>query len=312
MRFLVTGGAGFIGTNFQWLIKKKKDEVTILDKLDLRASQEGVKFIRADLGSLDESREIFDDVDFVIHLAAETRADRSPKGLLESFYDSNVFATYKLLKIITKRRNSESLGLVHISTDEVFGPYYHPPGSLSEGCFPNDSLNPYNPYAGTKAAAEMLVRAWAHQYGYPTIILRLCNVFGPYQYPEKLIPKAVIRTLKGMKIPLYGDGNQSHEWNYVDDVCEIIYECSMRLRGMGTGVEQFNFTSGRGLTNNEVMACVKEILPQAEIEYVKENQSSQVMQYKMKSSFEPKSGPSLEDRIKQTVRWFVDHRDWWE
>jgi dTDP-glucose 4,6-dehydratase len=220
-----------------------------------------------------------------------------------------------LLEAIRNSGNDD-IAFVYISTDEVFGPWEDKFGA---GYAASDPLNPRNPYSATKAAAEMIVKGWASNYKYPTVICRLCNIFGQYQYPEKLIPKAVIRTIKGEKVPLYGDGLQVREWTHVHDVCTAIEAC-MRYVTEGSPrvwpIQAFNFSTGWECTNKLLMEYVKEVIPSLEIEYVKDRPGHD-FRYKMNNERARmelgwKPTENLQNRVHETVRWYVDNKPWWE
>lgn len=325
MKVVITGAAGFIGTNLLNYYKGKADIVGVaaIDKLGYGAGQKpDVPFLYTNLQNLSDFPGVFDGVDVVVNLAAETHVDRSI-GNYWKFFESNVRGTASLLDAIANSGNKD-LTLVHVSTDEVFGPVPNrePHWAPFSGFTEDSLLDPHNPYSGTKAAAEMLIRAWTHQEQRRTVICRLCNVFGPYQYPEKFIPKAVIRTLQGESVPMYGDGSQIREWLYVDDACSAIDACLISTQTQAKGmVDSFNFSSGWETDNKGVLGCIADSLyfltgKLMKVESVPDRPGHD-NGYKMSSRKARQTlwwGPKLDltQRIFDTVHWFVNHQDWSE
>jgi dTDP-glucose 4,6-dehydratase len=233
-RLLVTGGAGFIGCNFvhYWCARHPDDRVVVLDALTYAGHERnlapvvahpGFLFVHGDICDEALVDRVFEDegIDTVVHLAAESHVDRSITGP-ESAVLTNIVGTHTLLKVARKRwDNSAGPGdsrFHHVSTDEVFG-------SLSENAPPateSHRYSPNSPYAASKAAADHLVRAYSKTYGLPVSISNCSNNFGPYQYPEKLIPVVIFNALAGRPIPLYGDGEHRRDWLFVQDHCSGI------------------------------------------------------------------------------------------
>ncbi|HVN74460.1 MAG TPA: GDP-mannose 4,6-dehydratase, partial [Methanoregula sp.] len=217
MRVLVTGGAGFIGTNFvrHLLEKYPKDEIVVLDKLTYAGRPENlaeirnrITFVRGDICKKDDIEKA-GPFDVIFNFAAETHVDRSITDP-ESFVKTDVVGTCTLLNYALKH---EVERYIQVSTDEVYGS--RPEGSFREG----DNLDPSSPYSASKAGAENLVAAFHRTYGLPVLVTRSSNNFGPYQFPEKLIPVLIVKVLAGEKLPIYGTGLNVRDWLYVDDNC---------------------------------------------------------------------------------------------
>ena len=223
MNILVCGGAGFIGSAFirNYLKNNPGYKITNLDVLTIGSNLENLKdvennpnykFIKDDVRNESIIDCLVKDVDVVVNFAAESHVDRSianPKPFLET----NIFGTYSILEAIRKHDKQ----LIHISTDEIYGDAQGK-SSFDE----NSQINPSNPYAATKAAADHLVSSYYRTYGINCITTRCTNNFGSYQFPEKLIPKTIIRSIKNLKVPLYGDGEQIRSWIYVNDHVQAI------------------------------------------------------------------------------------------
>src|SRR5256712_3378568 len=196
------------------------------------------KFVKGNIANPSLCRRVVRNADVVVNFAAETHVDRSIAGP-NPFLESNVIGTFNLLDAC---RTISIKKIIHISTDEVYG-------SIDSGSFSEESpLNPSSPYSATKAAADMIAKAWHETYEVPVVIVRCTNNFGPYQHPEKFIPKAILRSLKMMKIPLYGGGGQIRDWTYVEDFCDGISKVLER----GASGEIYNFSSGNEFTNRQV------------------------------------------------------------
>ena len=254
MKLLITGGAGFIGSNFvrHFLRKHPNDTLINLDKLTYAGNLENLrdvekesryKFVHGDIADAKLVREIVRDVDAVVNFAAETHVDRS---IMEAgdFLRTDVFGTFTLLEAV------KELGIpryVQVSTDEVYG-------SIERGAFKEeDPLNPSNPYSASKAGGDLLVRAYWKTHKLPVLITRASNNFGPYQYPEKVIPLFITNALEGRPLPLYGDGRNVRDWLYVVDHCEAI---DLVLR-KGQEGEVYNIGGG---TEVENIVLTKKIL----------------------------------------------------
>ncbi len=224
MKLLVCGGAGFIGSNFVRIrVRDHGDEVVVLDKLTYAGRREnlqdleGVKLVVGGIEDPEAVAEAMEGAEAVVNFAAETHVDRSISEP-EAFINTHALGTYVLLEAARER----GLRYVQVSTDEVYG-------SIEEGSFTEESpLNPSSPYSATKAGADLLVASYRHTFGLETLICRGSNNYGPYQYPEKLIPLMVLNALHGDKLPVYGDGQQIRNWIFVEDFA----------RGIGTVLEK--------------------------------------------------------------------------
>ena len=268
MRILVTGGLGFIGSAvIRNLINKEDIKVLNLDNQTYAANTKALKhleknsnyiFCKGDISSKKLINEIFFTFkpQFVMNLAAETHVDRSISNP-GKFIETNINGTFNLLEGSRKYLNNCSKEIKynfrfhHISTDEVFG-------SLGKtGLFNEDTrYNPSSPYSASKASSDHLVRAWNHTYNIPTIITNCSNNYGPYQYPEKLIPLTILKALKGGPIPIYGDGTQIRDWLYVEDHAEALYQILTK----GKIGETYNVGGNNEITNIEIVGKICDIL----------------------------------------------------
>lgn len=269
MKVLVTGGTGFIGSNLiRYLLREHSDiELTNLDKLTYAANLENLaevagspqyRFVQGDVADRAVVDEVLSpDFDAVIHVAAETHVDRSLEDAAP-FLRTNVIGTHVLLE---QARRQNIRRFVHISTDEVYG-------SAPDGiCFAEDApLRPTSPYAASKAAADLLVLSYVRSYRFPAIILRCTNNYGPYQFPEKLIPLMIANALEDKPLPVYGDGLHVRDWIYVEDHCRAIFLMLVRGR-MG---EIYNVAGGSSLTNLQVVRTLLQLLgkPESLIRFV--------------------------------------------
>ena len=257
MKLLVCGGAGFIGSAFirNYFKNNPNDKIINLDSLTIGSNKANLvtvennsnyNFIKDDIKNSETISEITKQVDVIVNFAAETHVDRSianPKPFIET----NVLGTYSLLEAARKH---EKL-FVHVSTDEIYGDAENK-GSFTE----DDILKPSNPYSATKASADLLVEAYHRTYGIKCITTRCTNNFGPYQFPEKLTPKTIIRALKGLKIPLYGGGTQIRSWIYVLDHVQAIES----LIEKGKSGQVYNITAWNEITNKTIVEKILNLL----------------------------------------------------
>jgi dTDP-glucose 4,6-dehydratase len=315
MRLLVTGGLGFIGSNLiRYLLGKHKDiKIINLDKMGIGSNINNLKdiewnerysLIKGSLLDFDLVSSLVKNVDAVINLAAETHVDRSIANP-RTFLENNTIGTFNLLE--AARIYNPKLRIIHVSTDEVYSDILI--GSYKE----EDRLKPSSPYAASKAAADMFCLAYYRTYNLDIIITRCTNNFGPYQFPEKLIPKTIIRASLGMKIPIYGSGKNIRDWIYVLDHCEaleIILE-------KGKEGEIYNISSGNEEDNLTLVKKILKIMGKNEdlIEFVEDRPGHDV-RYSLDSSkirrelqWKPKH--SLEDALKKTVEWYLANETWW-
>lgn len=256
MKILVTGAAGFIGSNLvEYLIERTGHHVVSYDALTYAGNRSRLEpfseerrheFVKGDIRDESRVRETIATVDSVIHLAAETHVDRSI-DMASRFVDTNVGGTETLLRAA---RDTEIDRFVHVSTDEVYGEILD--GRFSE----SDSLDPGNPYAATKAGGEHLVESYRRTHDVPTVIVRPSNAYGPNQHTEKLIPKFITRAANGESLPIYGDGQQSREWTFVADLCRAL-RLLVERGEIGTA---YNVGSGQERTTVEVAEAITDVL----------------------------------------------------
>ncbi len=313
MKILVTGGAGFIGSNFvrHLLAAHPEDSVVNLDKLTYAGNPENLRdvegdpryrFVKGDISDGVLVRELLPGVDAIVHMAAETHVDRSNVGAGD-FLTTNVTGTYTLLEAA---RQSHVTRLVVVSTDEVYG-------SLAEGAASETSpLNPSNPYSASKAAADLLARAYWLTHRQPVVITRSSNNFGPFQYPEKLIPLFVTNALEDRPLPLYGDGRNVRDWLYVLDNCAAI---DLVLR-KGRDGEIYNIGGGNEIENVTLTRTILRLLDKPETlitpvadrpghdrRYALDSRKVHALGWHPAHSF----GAALE----ATVEWYRSHEEWW-
>ncbi|ASJ03579.1 dTDP-glucose 4,6-dehydratase [Thermococcus profundus] len=315
MRLLVTGGMGFIGSNFiRYVLEKHDDwEVINLDKLGYGSNPANLKefeederytFIKGDIADFELVSKLVKKADGVVHFAAESHVDRSISSP-EHFLNSNVVGTYTLLEAV--RKENPQVRFVHISTDEVYGDILR--GSFTE----NDRLMPSSPYSATKAASDMLVLGWARTYSLNASITRCTNNYGPYQFPEKLIPKTIIRASMDLKIPIYGTGQNVRDWLYVEDHVRAIEAVLLN----GESREVYNISAGEEKRNIEVVKTILKLMGKDNslIEFV-EDRPGHDLRYSLDSwkitrdlKWRPKY--SFEEGIGRTVRWYLENEWWW-
>ena len=319
MKILVTGGCGFIGSNFIRYFLKTHPHYHIIniDKLTYAGNLENLAdlsdsphyhFIKGDIAE----SELMDDligkgVDAVINFAAESHVDRSIEDP-HAFIRTNILGTFVILEAIRKVYPKQRIRFLHISTDEVYG-------SLDEtGAFREDTpLMPNSPYSASKASADMLVRAYHHTYGLPTLITRCSNNFGPYQFPEKLIPLLISNAIEDKELPIYGDGMHVRDWIYVEDHCKALDV----VLHHGKEGEVYNIGGRSELPNLYVAKTILDKLgkPHSLIRFVKDRPGHD-RRYAMDfSKIERELGwrplVSFEDGISMTIDWYKTHQDWW-
>jgi len=313
-RFLVTGGAGFIGSNFIRYLLNTYDNVEVvnLDKLTYAGNLDNLRdvetnprytFVRGDICDEVLVNELMPEVHVVVNFAAESHVDRSI-GAPDDFIRTDVFGAFVLLE--AARRNQVER-FIQISTDEVYG-------STEEGSFKeSDPLMPSSPYSASKAGADRLAYSYHVTYGLPVIITRCSNNFGPYQYPEKLIPLFITNALENKELPIYGDGLNIRDWIYVDDHCRAI-DFIYRHGQVG---EVYNIGGGNERTNLEITEYILKKLekPRTLMVFVKDRLGHD-RRYSLDCSKLRELGWSptteFEDAMDQTIRWYVQNRWWWE
>jgi dTDP-glucose 4,6-dehydratase len=317
MRYLVTGGAGFIGSNFiRFLFRKYGDaaQVVNLDKLTYAGIRENLaefegsknyRFIHGDITNpADVAAAYGDGVDVVVNFAAETHVDRS---LMEagSFIHTDIHGVLVLLE--EARRHAPKLQrFVQISTDEVYG-------SIESGSFKEtDPLSPRNPYSASKAGGDRMAYAYAQTYGLPVIITRASNNFGPFQYPEKLIPLFVTNAIDDLPLPLYGDGRNIRDWLFVDDHCAAIDFLIKR----GENSEVYNIGGGNERENRDITTKILQILgkPESLIKRVADRQGHD-RRYSLDTTRLARLGfkcdSDFDEALRLTVQWYAGNEPWW-
>ena len=318
-KVLVTGGAGFIGGNFvQYMIEKYPTyEIYNLDKLtyagDLMKHQglqenERYHFIKADIVDYDKILSLFKELkfDFVVHFAAESHVDRSIEDP-SVFVKTNVLGTQTLLEA-TKQVGVTKF--VHVSTDEVYGELDFDPTTFFTEETP---LQPNSPYSASKASSDLLVRAYYKTYGLPVNITRCSNNYGPYQFPEKLIPLTISRLLQDEKVPVYGDGKNIRDWLHVYDHC-IAIDLIMHK---GVTGEVYNIGGHNEQTNLDIVKTISRLLGKSDglIEFVTDR-----LGHDKRYAIDPTKLEQLgwhpkytfETGIAQTIQWYLDNKAWWE
>ena len=312
MKLLVCGGAGFIGSNFaRQRLKEFGDEVTVLDKLTYAGREENLADLRDDPGFAFvhagiEDAEAVDAavaaVDAVVNFAAETHVDRSISEP-DAFITTHAMGTFVLLE--AARRHGKRY--VQVSTDEVYG-------SIEEGSFTEQSpLQPSSPYSATKAGADLLVASYHHTYGLEALICRGSNNYGPYQYPEKLIPLMVLNALHGDKLPVYGDGQQVRNWIFVEDFARGIGH----VLAHGAPGETYNVGGPDEAVNLDVVERIIALTGASEdlIEYVTDRPGHD-RRYSLGSEKVRALGWEAQVRfdegLERTVAWYRDNTAWWE
>jgi len=312
VRMLITGGAGFIGSEFVRQAVRKGHQVAVIDKLtyagDLERLSEvrkDITFYKADISNQEFIEHIFEEEnpEVIVHFAAESHVDRS---LLDPypFISSNVLGTQVLLEV--SKANGVEL-FVNMSTDEVYGDLG------KEGTFTEESpLKPNSPYSTTKASADMLGRAYYRSFGLPVVTIRASNNYGPWQYPEKFVPVIILKALHEEKISVYGDGTNVREWLYVTDCAEGI----MAAIDRGKAGEIYNIGSKEEKQNIEVAKAILKLLGKGEelIEFVKDRPghdfrySLDTTKAKRELGWEAKT--SFDKGLKKTVEWYIEHLKW--
>jgi dTDP-glucose 4,6-dehydratase len=319
MKLLVTGGAGFIGSNFVRMALTDKfpdfnvEQLTVLDLLTYAGDEENLKpvssdkrykFVKGDIRDLELAKKLMQDADQVVHFAAESHVDRSIEGGSE-FVSTNVMGTQVLLDAA---RSTNIKRFVHVSTDEVYG-------SISEGSWPEDHpLLPNSPYSASKAGSDLLVRAYNRTHKLDTVITRCSNNYGQYQFPEKVMPLFITNIIEGKKVPLYGNGLNIRDWLHVDDHCRGIALALTK----GRAGEVYNIGGGTELTNVELTHKILEAMGVGE-EFIQpvEDRKGHDLRYSVDiSKINKELGYSpqvnFEEGLLQTINWYKNNEAWWK
>ena len=311
MKLLVTGGLGFIGSNFILGTIKNNDKISITNVdaellgsnhnnlLELKKSS-NYNFVKGNITNKILMEKLIGNADVVINFAAETFVDRS---ILDAnqFLVSNIRGTYTILEVLRKQKKR----FIHISTDEVYGSLENVSATESY------KFNPSNPYAATKASAELLVNAFVKTYDLDCVITRCTNNYGPRQFYEKLIPKTIFLADKDKKIPIYGEGKNIRDWIFVDDHCEAVYSVLLD----GKSGESYNISSNNELDNITIVKKILEIMSKSDdlIEFV-DDRPGHDLRYsldssKIRHSLKWNEKNTLDEGIEKTINWFLNQSD---
>ena len=319
LKILVTGGAGFIGSNF---VRKlltgelgevpKLETLTVLDSLDYSGNMKNLlpvsddsrfRFVHGDIQDSNLVASAILGHQIVIHFAAKSHVDRSI-GNPQPFFATNVLGTQTLLQASLE---NEVETFVHVSTDEVYG-------TVSEGSWTEDSpLQPNSPYAASKGSSDLVARSYWRTYGLDIRITRCTNNYGPYQYPEKVIPLFVTNLMEGKSIPIYGNGFNVRDWLHVDDHCQAVWLVATK----GKAGETYNIGGGKELSNLELAATILEIMGEdsTRIQFV-DDRKGHDLRYSLDYSkickelgYQPTT--SFQEGIRSTVEWYQHNPNWW-
>ncbi|MCA0373390.1 MAG: dTDP-glucose 4,6-dehydratase [Proteobacteria bacterium] len=329
-KIVITGGAGFIGSALtRYLINNTNAQVLVIDKLTYAGNlnsledvwkNQNFNFLKADICDFLSIKEAFNsfEPDQIYHLAAETHVDRSIEGA-SAFIDTNIIGTYNLLEISREylRNNKKpNFRFIHVSTDEVYGTL-GPEGLFKE----TTPYAPSSPYSASKAASDHLVKAWFHTYGLPCIISNCSNNYGPYQFPEKLIPLNLLNALEGKNIQIYGNGENVRDWLYVDDHVHALY----LLCENGRIGETYNIGGHNERTNNQVISVICKILDEKFpnnasysklINYVTDRPGHDARYAIDATKIEAELGwtaqEDFETGIRKTIEWYLKNPKWWQ
>jgi dTDP-glucose 4,6-dehydratase len=317
MRLLVTGGAGFIGANFiKYVLANHDDRIVNLDALTYAGNLENLagledheryRFVKGDIGDGELVARLLTEekLEGVVNFAAESHVDRSIDGP-RIFLETNIIGTQVLLEAVRRHGVDRFL---QVSTDEVYG-------SLgASGLFTEDSpIAPNSPYAASKASADLVCRAYHHTYGMPVMITRCSNNYGPYQFPEKLIPLMIANALEDKQLPVYGDGKNVRDWLYVEDHCRAL---DVVLR-KGRGGEVYNIGGNNEMENIAIVKLLLQKLnkPESLVKYVDDRPGHDrryaIDASHIKSRLDWEPAHVFADGLQQTIDWYLENRTWWE
>lgn len=338
MRFLITGGSGFIGSSvIRHLIKNTEAEVINVDKLTYAGNPDSLidinspdryQFVKADICNTDAVRKIFFNFkpNVVMHLAAESHVDRSIDGSSE-FIQTNIIGTYSLLEVAREHwtslshKDKSSFLFHHVSTDEVYG-YLDDADDLF---LETTVYKPSSPYSASKASSDHLVRAWHRTYGLPTVVTACSNNYGPYQFPEKLIPHVILNALSSKQLPLYGNGLQIRDWLYVEDHARALVKVALEAN-VG---ETYNIGGHNEMANIAVVRAICSLLEELApnkpkgikryedlIVYVKDRPGHDIRYAidasKIKRDLDWTPQETFETGLRKTVQWYLSNRAWWQ
>ena len=321
---LITGGCGFIGSNLvRFVLNHRPDwRITNLDALTYSGNAENLadvqqdtaldgryRFVHGDIRDAELMDRLVDECDVVAHLAAESHVDRSIIDA-KPFVDTNVLGTQTLLDAVRRRGERR---MVHVSTDEVYGSL--PLEPVHERFTESTPIAPNSPYSASKAASDLLVRSYHHTYGMDLVTTRCSNNFGPYQFPEKVIPLFVTNLLEDRKVPLYGDGRNVRDWVHVDDHCEALLVVLER----GRSGEVYNIGGDNERSNVDLTHAILEVMgkDQTMIERVKDRLGHDLRYAIDATKMDRELGwrptrSAWPAALEATVRWYTDHRQWWQ
>ena len=306
MKLLVTGGLGFIGSNFILKLLNETNEFDIINvdaelygadqkNLDSIKNHEKYEFVKGNITNKRLMEELISKCDAVVNFAAESFVDRSINNA-DPFLVSNIRGTFTILDIITKQKKR----MIQISTDEVFG-------SLSKGSAGEQAkFNPSSPYAATKAAAELLIKSFSVTYDSDVVITRCTNNYGPRQFPEKLIPKTIILAKQGRNIPIYGNGKNLRDWIFVDEHCDAVYEILIN----GKSGQEYNISANNEISNVQIVNKILEIMGKSNdlIEFVEDrpghDQRYSLDSSKIKNELGWSTKINFEEGIRKTIEWY--------
>ena len=313
---LVTGGCGFIGSNFiRSMLSTHPCKITNLDKLTYAGNLENLtemeknpnyRFIRGDIADEADLEKVFSEkIDSIVNFAAESHVDRSILDA-HAFMQTNITGTHRLLE---RAKKNGVQRFVQISTDEVYGSL-GPEGKFTE----ETPLSPRSPYSASKASADMIALSYFHTFGMPVLITRCSNNYGPYQFPEKLIPLLVINALEEKSLPVYGDGMNVRDWIHVNDHCRAI---DLVLH-KGIPGQVYNIGADNERANIDIVKKILDILtkPHSLITYVKDRPGHDrryaIDASKIKKELGFSVSVPFEKGLEETVKWYLAHRQWWE